>query len=51
MLGQPFGPKCGRRYGLAPERRIRVKAPKRGDDEIGQPVLDGLEEEINESER
>lgn len=47
MLGQPFGPKCGARYGLRPEKRIRVRQPKRGDDGLEQPVLDGLEE-INE---
>lgn len=50
MLGQPFGPKCGKRYGLSHERRPRVAAPKRSN-ELDQPVLYGLEDENSESER
>lgn len=44
MLGKPYGPKCGKRYGLQPERLPRVRAPARepvGDEE---DVLDGLAE-------
>lgn len=48
MLGHPYGPTCGRRYGLVPERRPRVRAPDRTG-VVEQPVLDGLDED-NESE-
>lgn len=49
-FGKPLGTTCAARYGLKPEKKPpRVKQPVRTD--VEQPVLDGLEEEINESER
>jgi hypothetical protein len=48
MFGNPYGPKCGARYGLRRERRRVVRTPRRTEGEH-QPVLAGLEdEEINE---
>lgn len=47
-----YGRRCAARYGLTPQRRVRVRAPVRtGGGEL--PVLDGLVElmdEIDESE-
>lgn len=48
------GPTCWRRWRVANgwsmgERRVRVRRPMRT--KVEQPVLDGLEDEINESER
>ena len=48
MLGNPYGPKCGKRYGLERERRPRARKPRDTGVEQ-QPVLDGLEiDEENE---
>lgn len=43
-----YGPKCAARYGLAPERKVRVRQPERT--EVEQPVLFDLDEINEESE-
>lgn len=44
-----YGPKCAARYGLTPERRVRIRQPARTG--VDQPVLFDLDEiESNESE-
>jgi hypothetical protein len=44
MLGKPYGPKCGRRYGLEPEKHPRVRSPAREPTGEDEDLLDGLAE-------
>lgn len=44
MLGHPYGPKCGRRYGLRPERQVWVRRPKETDLPEQPSLLDLLSE-------
>lgn len=53
MFGEPYGPSCGAKLGLRPEKRIRARKPKTNPVGEHQPVLFHLpdeEIEINEEE-
>lgn len=50
MLGQPYGPSCGAKLGLRPDKRTRARKPKTNPVGEHQPVLFHLDDEIEESE-
>jgi hypothetical protein len=50
MLGNPYGPRCGKRYGLEREKRVRARPPKRQGVAEQPSLLDSLAQLDNEDD-